>query len=337
MIPKLIYYTIYSMISLNDLKDYIALNQVFGSSIDWVQGPGGNISVKSDNNIIIKQSGTFLSETDEKSGYVVCSIPILLEHLQHNDDNTSKAVLQGNGVPSMESFFHLLPARICVHIHPTHSLYLLVQEENKDFPSCLTIPYIKPGIELAKYIFSQYKGEHCIFLKNHGVILLGHTVQDILDKLQYIDPYNMIKDKRLALPLLTEFLNVIKETTGRSYFFQHVRTEKDDIINVKSFVPFTPDIVLFLKDAPFICKEDEIKKDLVDYENKYRCMPSVIICHTTVYVCAENWKKTLSVQSILRSYLDFVSNYEGYMSILSEDNIKELHDDTKEKYRLNLK
>jgi rhamnose utilization protein RhaD (predicted bifunctional aldolase and dehydrogenase) len=51
--------------------DYIYLSKLFGACIDYVQATGGNISVKTDTELIIKKSGFAMVETTESKGYFI--------------------------------------------------------------------------------------------------------------------------------------------------------------------------------------------------------------------------------------------------------------------------
>ena len=59
------------------VSDYIYLSKLFGACIDYVQATGGNISVKTDTELIIKKSGFAMAETTESKGYVICSLDTL--------------------------------------------------------------------------------------------------------------------------------------------------------------------------------------------------------------------------------------------------------------------
>ena len=92
----------------------------------------------------------------------------------NNEENESleDCVLGGAGKPSLETFFHLLPSKIIVHLHPTFFLGPLCSKDvssiftNEDFPSSLLIKYNKPGLLLAKDIFKAYNEEDYMKLIN---------------------------------------------------------------------------------------------------------------------------------------------------------------------------
>jgi ribulose-5-phosphate 4-epimerase/fuculose-1-phosphate aldolase len=169
---------------MTKLEEYILLCKLFGASLDMVQGTGGNISVKEHNRLYIKRSGFQLSDTSEDEGYVVCDMNKLTKQFQQRNEEIKDTVLEGEGRPSMEAFFHLLPFPYIVHIHPTFLMNLLCQYTLAGlqtlFPNSLYIPYIQPGIELAEAIHKVYSGQQLIFLKNHGIIFLETSVDAIV-------------------------------------------------------------------------------------------------------------------------------------------------------------
>ena len=107
-----------------DHQAYVRLCNLFGSSTDLVQGSGGNFSVKTTTHIQIKSSGTLLADTTTTSGFVICSLAKLHELLENDSIQTRDAVVGGDAqkAPSMEDFFHLIPKKWVIHIHPTFLL-----------------------------------------------------------------------------------------------------------------------------------------------------------------------------------------------------------------------
>lgn len=232
------------------IDNYILLSKIFGACLDMVQGKGGNISVKDEEILIIKQSGFDMSQTVADKGYVLCSIPKLTQKFQEQNESLESTVLAGNGKPSMESFFHLLPHRYIVHIHPTSFLNLLCQSDlhllNTLFPKALCIPYVQPGFELSVMIHKLYTGQELIFLQNHGIIFLADSIDSIISlssttfhTLQTAYPSKRISDIQYLYSL---YLRNISTYWKPSFLLQTL----DRIPCVYSF---TPDLHLFLKQS----------------------------------------------------------------------------------------
>ena len=151
------------------LDEYVYVCRMIGGWTDWVQGVGGNISVKQGDEILVKRSGARIGDTTKDAGWVKCSIIRLRECMENNTENTVSAILQGTGTPSIEAFLHLLPARIIVHLHPSHLLNTLCS----DVDSFSSIPYTKPGLQLAQQLMRAYMpSTNIYFLKNHLISTL---------------------------------------------------------------------------------------------------------------------------------------------------------------------
>jgi rhamnose utilization protein RhaD (predicted bifunctional aldolase and dehydrogenase) len=105
------------------------------------------------------------------------------------------------GQPSTEAWMHAVllthtPARFVAHTHPEALLSILALNEADDFarrrlfpdevvlcgPATLFVPYVMPGIDLAREIDARvqaWRGRlKCLWLRNHGLIALGETAAD---------------------------------------------------------------------------------------------------------------------------------------------------------------
>lgn len=319
------------MITETEKLLYKSLCSVFGAFLEFTQGAGGNISVKTDTQIILKSSGTFLSETSITNGYVVCDRRALEKCLEQGNEHTSECVVFGEGRPSMEAFFHLLPSKLIVHVHPTSLLPFFRQYS--DLEKTLFVPYVKPGIELARRINSLRSDETLILLENHGVIIMGDTEADIFEQFYKVykhiqSPFmnNLDNDFFKALSSIFHkypkmFLSEIKVTT----------TFYDPI-----FLPYTPDIFLFLKAYPLhIEKNDNILKKLIDYNELHSVQPSIITIKGHVFAFGETWKKCIGIGQIFQEYLCLArSVHANTLAILSNKECSELLNNTQEKFRL---
>lgn len=153
-----------------------------------VQGKGGNISVKDGNLLIVKQSGFCMDQTKEGVGYLHCDLEKIREKFAEQDENLLSTVVKGQGRPSMETFFHSLPPKYIVHLHPTSCMNLLCQPDLRElqrlFPGSLCLPYVQPGYELSELLHKLWTGQQVVFLQNHGVIFLAETLDLLIDTIQ---------------------------------------------------------------------------------------------------------------------------------------------------------
>ena len=322
------------MITETEKSLYKKLCSVFGSLLEFTQGGGGNISVKTESQLLLKSSGTFLSETSLENGYVVCDRRLLETFLENGNEYTKPCVVEGQGQPSMEGFFHLLPYRIVVHFHPCSLLPFMTCSSS--FPdNSLLIPYIKPGIELAKTIQTMRKEETLLFLESHGIIVMGETEKEIYDQVHKAYSFFQVP---------------YYHTLGYSFFegaskvFDHLPSHfLLEIHNTHAFydpifMPYTPDIFLFLKTYPLhIEKNEEMYTKLVEYNEKHSTLPSIVTIKGHIFAFGESWKKCIGIAQIFQEYQNLArSPYANTLPLLSDADCLALTNNVQEKYRLSI-
>lgn len=317
------------------LDTFVALSRFFGAFPQFTQGAGGNISVKTDESIFIKSSGSYLSEVSHTHGYVECDLYRL-----HTKKYTSleETILSGSGKPSMELGFHLLPSKIIVHIHPSFLLPLLCKgllrmEEmiNKYIMQPMIVPYQQPGSELSDYIRYHYANQKIILLQNHGVILLGNTVEEIFKHLDSILGLG-VDISPIVLPELYEttsntLFKILKDT---GLFVQYI-TSTDAL--PPEFSILTPDFFLFLKEAPFRCSQYSPEQP-VAYKERYGYLPSIIQIDALVVCVSSSWKETFGLKDM---FLAWYPVSKEKLKTIPRNEAYALYDSKDEQYRLHLK
>ena len=301
------------------LDEYVFLCRTLGALVDWVQGAGGNISIKNDSSIIIKQSGALLAATTTTNGWVVCDLAKIRTAFESINENLEDAVIQGTK-PSIETFLHLLPTRIVVHLHPMNLMHLLCK--NSDLEQ---VPYIKPGLNLAKALFSVYtSSKRSYFLQNHGIVVTGNSIDEIFDELKILQSMiptshhqsDLSLIQRLAPRLQTHLLRPVFSIPPTGF--------------CETFIPFTPDIVVFLQRAPLFL---EIGVDpcalLEDYVKIHYQLPSVVWTPSMVYTIGNSIAKCVAIEEILLMYQQ-IPRDAGF---LTESHVDELITWNKEKDR----
>jgi len=158
-----------------------------------VQGAGGNVSWKDSGTLWIKASGTWLAEADQRNIFV----PVNLHALQHAIQQRNFSVIPEligtyELKPSIETLLHaLMPQPIVIHLHAIEILAHLVRADCKktlmtaqnDSLSCVLVAYHKPGQELAQAVYDalmQKQDARVVFLKNHGVVIGGSSIADVV-------------------------------------------------------------------------------------------------------------------------------------------------------------
>jgi len=189
---------------LNAKKDMMKISNYAGDRLDYVQGGGGNTSVKFDENFMaIKASGYTLKEVQEDKGYVLVdyqniknryedmttksNVDVEKESLAVNLDSVKLLEGMEKRRPSVEVGFHSFLPRCVVHTHSVYSNILCCSEEGEEKAEeifkdsdlgYIFIPYINPGFALAfrikegveKHEKQNGKQPDIIFMKNHGMI-----------------------------------------------------------------------------------------------------------------------------------------------------------------------
>lgn len=142
------------------------LSSWIGSDPSQVQGPGGNTSIKNQEFIWVKASGTKLIDAETKEIFVS------LDRLSGLPSPVSQI---GSG--SIETKLHLLiEGPVVAHTHSTSSLALGFREGIEElvnrFGRTVVIPYFRPGKLLAEAISDSVDTSIHDFavLRNHGML-----------------------------------------------------------------------------------------------------------------------------------------------------------------------
>lgn len=167
---------------------------MIGSDQMLIQGAGGNVSIKTGDDMLVKASGTCLRDAEKQNIFVKVSISEVLNMLARADENF-KSLVVGGFRPSIEPPLHaLMPQRVVVHVHCVHTIARTVMGQKlKNFQdllpnvSCAYIPYRRPGLPLA-YAVQQALlagSPNVLIMQNHGIVVGGDSVENAFDILEY--------------------------------------------------------------------------------------------------------------------------------------------------------
>lgn len=191
------------------LSAFRDMSHAVGSRVDYVQGGGGNTSVKfSDGSMAIKASGFCLSDIEDDAAYSVLNykdiVSFYLEHEPQDFPDVEAAgaakvkssILTIDGLPqlrpSVEAGFHsLLPAYV-IHSHSVYANLAACAKEGRDIVNeafknaAYTVgfvPYTDPGARLSFIIRDEIKrvesetgkAPSVIIMQNHGIIAAADT------------------------------------------------------------------------------------------------------------------------------------------------------------------
>ena len=188
-----------------ELRELELISKGVGNLPEYVQGGGGNTSVKlSDELMAVKASGFKLKQITPGEGYVVINYKNIKEYYANVDlstdtdfekesvDFAKKNVVEMEGLkvlrPSVEAGFHSIMKKYVVHTHPVYANMLCCSFKGREIVEmlfkgkdyeCIWIPYINPGFcltlkikeEIEKCLKNTGKFPEVIFMENHGLVV----------------------------------------------------------------------------------------------------------------------------------------------------------------------
>ena len=230
-----------------------ALSARLGQDPLQVQGPGGNTSIKFDQVMWIKASGTKLADASQDDIFVPVDLPkARAEAYGKGDGSCNDTVIDPTcGLrPSIETTFHaVLPGKVVAHTHSIATLTHVISPEGQraamekltGLPFVM-VPYAKPGIPLTQMILDRSnKATRIILLQNHGLIVMGDTVTEVSDILSEVE-------SRLMMPVLRGAKRVPVDAAPRGYHWAPESwIAQDETVTKKALGgSYYPDHVFFL-------------------------------------------------------------------------------------------
>lgn len=330
------------------VNELIFLSKYFGQSSLNVQGPGGNISVKLDNILFIKSSGSILGNISLVEGYCLVDNVKCVEILEKNNNEVYNAAsinsnfnykmkLFGSKNPSIETFFHSFMKKYTVHLHFTLANVFLCSNNNlnlllSDFEyNYKIIEYSTPGIELASEINKLYdKLCNIYFLKNHGIIITADNIEDILHLYDYVFNYfNNKLNNKYDNELICFNLNELYHKNGKNVIIKNIQSFSIDTF--KNIIICFPDLAVFVQK---IIEIDDINL----FSNNF-VASDIILYQNGVFLITENINKMYSLIEILESYIILYDHYKqitnncNTYSLVEINNILHIQNMPEEKYR----
>ena len=184
------------MTEYKELSDLVLYSHKIGDNKAYIQGGGGNTSIKLDDQwMAIKASGRSLMEMSPSDGFCLVDYDQTRAYLESPDSDDSqftKAIQSftkgSDSRPSMETGFHAIGKKSVIH---THSVYVNLLTCSKEgpriakelFPSSIWINYETPGRDITLRIKQVLDREipSVIFLENHGVIISDEQMKEAYD------------------------------------------------------------------------------------------------------------------------------------------------------------
>jgi len=200
--------------TLKSLKELEKISQAVGNSTDFVQGGGGNTSVKLDEErMAVKASGYSLKQITPAEGFVVVNYRNIKDFYNHVDlasgadyekegiDFIMNNLIDMEGIkklrPSVEAGFHSLLKKFVIHTHSVYANILCCSKEGQKLVgkifagrpcACLWIPYVNPGFSLTLKIKNAIEESikkggaypQVLFMENHGLIVHSEDWEDCI-------------------------------------------------------------------------------------------------------------------------------------------------------------
>ena len=306
---------------MNYKEELIYISKYVGMRNDYVQAGGGNTSVKiSDELMLIKSSGTLLSDMTTEYGYSIVNYKKIKEFLFNSNQIDEESIMKEAWIegkrPSIETYLHSCTGKYTIHIHSTILNILTCKKNgmrilNAIFPEAIFVDYALPGLELANKLIKSCKEKESIeliFLKNHGVIVNGKNYNDVIIKLD--ETINKVSDYlkidtskydnvsyiyKLYKQVNSEFTNIIYLSENR-YILEALEKNNGHLWNYLLF----PDAIVY-------CGVNTIEiTGLKEYEKiemiKQRENAILINYNGYIYINASSLRKANEIEDILAKY-----------------------------------
>lgn len=345
-----------------EITNLIKLSKYAGMREDIIQSGGGNTSVKiNDETMFIKSSGYQLSEMEENVGYSKVNYKKIVDYfkshleIKRSDEKEllENTLIQGKR-PSIETFLHSITEKYTLHTHP---LLINVFTSRKNgmkelksmFPNSLIIDYQTPGIFLAKEFFDKFsklenpQKANIVFLKNHGLIVSGKNMDEVIELHESIleTLENKLKVNMQAYRNSTFLFKKLEDFIENNIVYLCENRRIKNFIENNSIKDvnycFSPDSLIYCnKKILLLNKNDDMLEVVKNHNLKYGNF-NVVYFENELYIIAPNVKKAKEIESVLSFNLQVLKlNKNDEMDFLTEEEQNFLLNWDSEKYRKNL-
>ena len=257
-------------------------------------------------------------------------------------------ILKNENKVSIEVYFHAILGKIVFHTHPTKLNSILCSTNakliiKKYFKSKNFIEYVKPGYELGIEIYKALQKEHqksniVFFLQNHGLIISGDNVNEIIKKSEEIENIS-----EAYLKSMKQDLNIFKVPEIlkiKQKIFKCTNPEVYKLIKKNLWIinqtATNPDTAVFCGPKIFIVNSNTFLDEIKIYSLNYNTFPKIYFYKNDLFFLSQNYKSSEVIEEILLSHLRILSKVGSGLKSLSKNELKDLFIRNDEKYRLNL-
>ena len=247
----------------NDLKK---ISREIGINIDFIQGAGGNSSVKENGVLWIKASGCWLSDAIDQNIFVPVDNDQVLNSIEKGDVSNialKKEYISNNFSlrPSIETVLHaMMPHKFVLHAHGVNTLSIAVLIDGQEYAERLLkdinwawAPYAMPGIKLGQALQVVLKNNpDVIILANHGLVVGAETAQKALSLLTLVEERMKRKLRKSPKFKNKRLISAIKNSKYKMPKFENIHEiARDDIaLRVIQTGSLYPDHVVFIGPGP---------------------------------------------------------------------------------------
>lgn len=203
---------------MTDIDELVRVARYVGGRADYVQGGGGNVSVKAAQGAMhIKASGGRLDAMDRTHGHVAVdhhALRSLMDDIQDEDDYQRQLarLCSGQGRASIETGFHALLGRVVIHSHSIYANVLTCAMHGREilsdiFPDALFVPYATPGWDVTRAMYREMAGvaaPEVVFLQSHGLIVAADSADEAISLHEHVNRELMYRMSIDAQPVLQQ-------------------------------------------------------------------------------------------------------------------------------------
>ena len=211
------------------MQQLVEMSQKYGKDPAFVLAGGGNTSVKTEELLFVKGSGSSLATIREEQFVKLCrkALNEVMTKTYSADEAQREAEVlsdmmdarckgEENKRPSVECLLHnLFPQKFVLHVHPAAVNGITCCAEGAKvvselFPEAVWTDACKPGYilaDLCKKVMEEYKAKNSkdvsvLFLENHGIFFAADTVEAVDALVKNV--MDTINEKLVRTPDLSE-------------------------------------------------------------------------------------------------------------------------------------
>ena len=207
------------------------LSAKLGSNPLLVQAAGGNTSLKSDDTMWIKASGTWLKNAENQDIFVPLNLLALGKALQNDSPACESCTdfvrheINASGLrPSIETSVHgLMPQKVVLHVHCVNTISIAIRKNAEALLATALqgfnwtfVPYARPGLDLSRAIRNAITlNTNVLVLENHGLVVAAASVAEAERLLEKVTKALQRPRRKIATANLEKLMRIAEGTNYR--------------------------------------------------------------------------------------------------------------------------